>query len=483
MKKLLLSVVMSVGLFANNCETRLFTLQTAPGVSVAEIVSNLSEECGLTVILGDKLTKRKYRFTRLGRLNLKNVSFYKLLDLTLKNSNLDYSIENNILKISYLQTKTFHLDYINSKRIGKAVIDASVDTGVQSTDGQTQGSGSNGDINTISAEDSFDFWETVQKELYAIVNRPGDEYKAPMPIVNKQAGLVTITATPKQMERVENYIKKIERRLHQEVMIDVSILAVFLNDNITTGIDWSKFNLSVNGNAGLERVGVGDNFGNIQVTSSASTLINTALNMTGILDFLKKEGKVVTLSNPKILTLNNQPAIISIGDTYNFNIPTSITISANSNGLGEKSYTPSSIFVGILLNITPEITENGDVILRINPSISELRNPDELSNIGPEGFRQIAPDTKEKKISSVVKVKNGSTLILGGLISNTKNFRINGVPVLKDVPIFGNLFKSNTKDNQRFELVFILRTKILHDAEENLGLKDLGFEKLTYEKK
>ncbi len=489
MRKLLLASLVATSLFANNCENRLFTLQSRPGISALEVVNNISDECGYTVIAKDSYVKRKLYTTRLGRLDLQNVSLYRLLDIVLRDHNINYSLEDNILKINYLVTKTFHLDYVNTRRKSKSVTDASVDIGLANiagggAQGQTTQRGGNGggDINSITAEDDFDFWKNVQEELYQIVNRPGDEYKAPKPVVNRQAGLVTVTATPAQIKRVEEYIKKIEGRLHKEVLIDVSILAVFLNDNITTGIDWSQFGASIEGGAGIERIGSGRSFGDLYIANSVSTLINTSISMAGIIDFLKKEGNVVTLSNPKILTLNNQPAIISIGDNINFNVPTSITISSQGD-LGQKSYTPSSIFVGILLNITPEITDNGDVILRINPSISELRNPDDLNyDTTTQAFREIAPDTKEKKISTVVKVKDGSTLILGGLISNTKNFAINGVPILQDVPLFGNLFKSNRKENQRFELVFVLRTKIVGDNEENLGLKDLGFEKLDYER-
>ena len=474
---------------AEHCTSRLFTLETNPGVTIKEIVTNLADECSLSILIKDSSAKKKLQ-QRVGKLNLQNVSLQRLLNILLKENDLSYTLEGNILKIEYLITKTFKLDYVISKREGKTVTDASVDVG-----GVVQNSGSTTkktrDVNIISSQDNFDFWKNVQDEIYQILNRPGDEYNASKPIVNASAGLVTVTATQKQIKRVERYIEEIERRLHKEVLIDVSILAVFYNKNITTGIDWSRFNLTFNGEqneAGTftptnplltyKGVGIGTNFGNIEFANTATAIVNASLNLSGIIKFLQKNGKVVTLSNPKILTLNNQPAIITIGDNINYNVPTSITISAQGD-LGQKAYTPSSIFVGILLNITPEITDNDEIILRINPSISELRNPEDLYKNSPSGFREIAPDTKEKKISSVVKVKDGSTLILGGLISNTKNFMINGVPILKDIPFFGNLFKSRKRDNQRFELIFVLKPKIIDEKRAlNISLKDLGYEKL-----
>ena len=475
MKYMILIILFIVDLMANSCSTKLFTLQSRPGLQIQEVINTISQECGFSVIVKDKFAQKKLS-TKLGPLYLKQVPITTLLQIILKEHNLDYTLQNNILIIRYLITKTFHLDYVNTYRKSRAVTDASVDIGsfhttnIQSNT-SSQVTQTSGDINSITAEDKFDFWNNIQNELYHIVNRPGDEYQAPQPVIDPQAGLVTITGTPTQIQRVTNYIKKIEERLHKEVFIDVSILAVLLNKNTATGIDWSKFGASIQGDAHLQSKGIGTPL-HLHTFNSVNTLIDTTLSMRGIINFLQQEGKVITLSNPKILTLNNQPAIISIGDTINFNVPTSITIGAQGE-LGEKSYTPSSIFVGILLNITPEITANDNVILRINPSISELRNPDTLTS-QKTSFREIAPDTREKKISTVVRVKNGSTLILGGLISRTKNFTINGVPIMQNIPVLGKLFTNTQKDSGRFELVFVLKTKII-TPNAMIGLDELNY--------
>ncbi|MRI58052.1 MAG: pilus (MSHA type) biogenesis protein MshL [Epsilonproteobacteria bacterium] len=472
---------------ASSCDTKLFTFKSRPGITISEFLSNLSDECGFTIIVKDRYAKKKLR-TRLSKMDIQDVTLHELLDLILNEYGIYYELDKNILKIRYLLTKTFHVDYVISKRSSETVTDASVDVG-----GVAQRSGTvqkkTRDVNKIRSVAEFDLWKDLKKEIFKILNRPEDEYKAPEPIVNPSAGLLTVTATLPQIQRVQNYIQSIQDRLHKEVLIDVSILAVVYNKNITTGIDWSRFSLTLNGDydssgnfvptnpiATYQSVGVGSNFKNLDFASTATAIINSSLHMSAIIDFLEKSGKVVTLSNPKILALNNQPAIISIGDTLNYNVPTTITISGNGN-LGTQSYTPSSVFVGILLNITPEITQDGSIILRINPSISELRDPDEVNRLYTDGgFREIAPDTKEKKISTVVKLKDGSTLILGGLISNTKNFKINGVPILKDIPLFGYLFKSKRDENQRFELVFIIRPKIIDtDKEQRMDLKEFGY--------
>ena len=486
MKKILLVLTLSLFIYAQSgCENRLFTINSKPGIKIKEFIDNLAEECGLTVIYEDRYARKKL-YEHVDRIHLRDVPLSELLNILLSSHDLDWELDKNVLKIRYLITKTFHIDYITSIRKGEATTDASVDIGGTAQDGGVRRE--TRDVNLITSLDEFDFWKNLKAEIYNILNRPGDGYKAPEPIVNENAGLVTVTATKRQVQRVQRYIDMIEKRLHKEVLIDVSILAVLFKDSFTSGIDWSRFNITLNGTLDTENnfiptnpiatyqdVAVGSNFKNLSHATTATTIINAAFNLSGLIDFLQKNGKVITLSNPKILTLNNQPAIITIGDTLNYNVPTSITITANSD-LGEKSYTPSSIFVGILLNITPEITKNNDIILRINPSISELRNPEEAEKSTEAGFREIAPDTKEKKISTVVKVRDGSTLILGGLISNSKNFLINGVPILKDIPVIGNVFKSKKRDNQRFELIFVIKPRIVSEKNNySLSLKDLGF--------
>ena len=361
---------------SEDCRTKLFTIQSAPGVRIGEYISNLADECGLTVLVKDRYARKKLR-SPLGRLNLKNVTLPDLLHILLEEHDLSYTLDGNILKIRYLITKTFRLDYVTTKRKSEATTDASVDVGVGGN-GDNQGTTQGRDINKIQATDEFDFWSKIPKEIADILNRPEDEYKAPPPIVNENAGLVTVTATKEQIARVKRYIDEMESRLHKEVLIDVSILAVVLSKNATTGIDWSRFSLLINGDYDssgkfqpsnplyqYQSVGTGTNFKNLDYASTATAIINSSLHLSGIINFLQQNGNVITLSNPKVLTLNNQPAIITIGDTLNYNVPTQITINSNSN-LGETAYTPSSVFVGILLNITPEITRNP--IQRCSPS-------------------------------------------------------------------------------------------------------------------
>lgn len=455
-----------------DCKMQLFNISSRPGARISDFVNQIADNCSLTVIIKDKYAKKILR-ERLNKIDLKNATIDDVLNIVLKENNLNYELKDSILKISYLITKTFHIDYITTKRKGESTTDASVDIG-----NQTSGGGSStSDVNKIESKDEFDFWKNTKKEIADIINRPEDPYKAPEPIVNPEAGLITVTGTLPQVERVKNYLKQIQDRLHKEVMIDVSIIAVTLNKDFTKGIDWSKFDISLDGSLNFNYNGVGSEILNQSSSSTSTTIFSSNFSMQGLLNFLETNGNVTVLSNPKILTLNNQPALITVGDTINYNVPTEITITQTGN-LGTQSYSPSSIFVGILLNITPEITDDNNIILRINPSVSELKDPTQLKLNENQKFREIAPDTKEKKISSVLKVKDGSTIIMGGLITNSKNLSVNGVPILKDLPIVGYAFKSKNQEYSNTELVFVIKPKIIKSNKKSISLKDLGYKSI-----
>lgn len=460
LKKLVLSGILSLSLFAN-CDMEAFNLANTHPFKIKTMLYQLSDECKFTIIIKDKYADQMLN-QKIDHVFLKNAPLKKVLDVLLKYRGLSYNLQDDILTVSFLQTKTFDLDYLMTKRNSEATTNASVDTGAKSSD-----------INKIESKDSFDFWENTQKEIYNILNRPEDKYKAEEPIIDKNAGLITVTGTSEQIKRVEKYLHKIKHKIHKEVAISVSVIAVTLNKSYKNGIDWSTFQANLTGDENFQYNGTGTKILNEVSSSLSSTFFQSSFSMKGLLNFLHSKGRVEVLSNPKILTLNNQPALITVGDTLNYNVPSNSVVSDGGN-LATQSYTPGSVFVGILLNITPEITDNNHIILRVNPSVSELKDAVQTQLTNGQRFREIAPDISEKKISSVLKIQNNATVVMGGLITKTKNLIENGVPILKDFPIVGNLFKSKDHQYENTELVFVIHAKII-DTDKSVHAHELGF--------
>jgi general secretion pathway protein D len=475
------------------CEYRTFNIKTNNKATGAELLGELAEVCDFSIVVKDTEAEKALA-KNLNGVNIKNLSLDEVFQLVIQDNDLFYVYDKNYLKISALSTKSFKVDYISSIREGKAVINASVDaTPVESTGSGTKNTTSQSQ-NSISSNESFDFWKTISTELTSVLNTGGESYKASSPIINANAGMITVTATKKQLDRVSDYIDLLKDRLHRQVLIDVSIISVALSSSNKTGVDWSKFSLgfsssSIFNNSNQGQTGhtytdsTGATYYDNAITKNYNnlTVVNDAVfSVAGLIDFLGSSGDTKVVSSPKVLTMNNQQALITVGDNINYRIPEDTTNTATTTSTLTTTYTNYSIFIGVLLNITPEISEENEIILRINPSVSNFKySSDDEQQTSP---REIAPDTQEKKLSTVVKVKDGSTIILGGLIASTKGKEDSSVPLLSSIPLLGEAFKHSAETIATSELVFVITPRIIGiKGTDKATLKDLGYSQKIYE--
>jgi len=495
----LFSILTTLPSKANSCESQLFTATLNSALTIADVIENLADECGLTLIVKDSEAKKKLS-DKLYYVKLNNASLNEFLDIILVDNDISYTLEDSILKISYLNTQTFKLDYISGDRKGKSNAHVTIaNSGKEGKGGSSGGGGGTGSKTGVSIEssDDFKFWSKIKKEIHSLLNRPEDEYKAPVPIINPEGGMITVTGTAKQINRVSTYISNLIKQLKSQVLIDVKILSVTFDDSYSTGIDWNQLysfqNMAIasasmlqNNISTLTSENSGGDLSIGDITSESGTepkksgaiITRGSVKINNIVKFLKTQGDVKSISNPKILTLNNQPALISVGNELFYKITsTSILQGASGGGSQQSGETIDSVFAGILLDITPEISEDGSITLKINPSISDTLNT--VSRDG-DGSRNIPPDLSRKQISSVVTLQDGEHVILGGLISSKTGKKISKVPLLGDIPLLEYLFKHETKIENVDELVLIITPHIIKTNKE-LSLEDLGYKKLTYE--
>jgi len=403
----------------------------------------------------------------------------EVLDIVLKENNLSYKLENNILKISYLTTKVFPIDYIISQRKGTGSTDvtlSSSSSGSSSSGSESSSSSSGGGASAesgmkIETTDEVVFWKELDKEFKSILNRPGDTYIAHAPIINKNAGLVTVTATGKQLERFEKYLKKLQDKVQLQVLIDVQLLSVTMSKGKTTGIDWRQLYALQNVQLSMKATDIP-----VEQLGSASTLITLSGggSLNEVIKFLQTQGDVHSISNPKVLTLNNQPALITAGTEYFYKITSTETLAGGTSGTQSKNEVVQSVFAGVLLDITPEISSNDTITLKINPSLSETRTTLKTDS----STRTMPPDLNRRQLSSVVTVKDGNRVILGGLINTRNTTESNKVPLLGDIPIISYLFKYEEKIKQVQELVIVIQPHIIKKEKNNISLKELGYEGL-----
>jgi general secretion pathway protein D len=441
MKKIFILIIFITSIFAADCNKKLFSLHIANPIALKMILSDLVNECKLNIILKDQKAKELINQS-IEFINVENVSFNELLNTIFTQANLFYEIKHKTIIVSYNKTKTFRLDFIPNSISGN--------TNIDSTD----------NANTVKTDYKFDFWENLKNNIVQILKNTDTNYKEP--IIDKNSGLVTVTGNKYQLEEISKYLNDLNSRLHKEVLIDVKIYSVTLSKSHKTGIDWSQLSLSLDKSVPITAS---------NIIGSNAVFKEATFNVSGLLNFLAQNGNVNSISNPKIVTLNNQKALIKVGDTIYYKYVSQITIDNNGNPTTE--YTIDNKFVGALLDITPQISDNNEIILSINPRISAFKDATQLTNTN----RDMPPDTQDNTMISVVKLKNNDTLVLGGLITDDKNLKVNGIPVLKEIPIIKHLFSSREEITTKKELVFVITPHII-DLNRKKTLKDYGYKKL-----
>ncbi|EOG8844178.1 pilus (MSHA type) biogenesis protein MshL [Campylobacter jejuni] len=461
----LINILFCHYLYALDCQKRLFDISINEKLSIQESLDELAKYCSFSIIVKDKIAKEKLEILQ-NSVNIHQMSLDEIFNFFIKEHDLSYDFDGKILRISGINTKIFKISYITSIREGQSITKASVDAKPRQS--EYSGSFDDAEDNMIKSMEKFDFWQNIEKEIIVLLKNSHEDYEAKTPIINPNAGLIIVTGTNSQLKSVKNYLQKLENRLKKQVIIDVSILAVSLNENHSSGINWQNFNIGLNSQVNNENSFIQFQNGQGFVKNLG---LRANLNFDSIINFLSQNGKTSVLSNPKLMALNNQQAIISVGDTINYQVKESSKGTENGTTVSE-SYNNYSIFVGILLNILPEISDDGKIMLRINPSLSDFKYPED--NKRQKEPRTIAPDTIQKKLSSVVQVENNQTLILGGLISHDKSNEKNSINFLSKIPILGSLFKGEVLNSKATEIVFIITPSIV-DSVNAPSLKDLGF--------
>lgn len=513
-KALMLTISLSLmpSIAAADCTYELFTISSAKGTTISSFIDQITDECHYSVLVTDK-DAEKILNQSMNKTNIKNMTINEVLDFVLKENNLAYTLKNRILRISYLETKTYHMDYIASQRKGTGSTDitlsSSNNTNNNSRSGgasrggssgssggqQRQGSSKSNSGIKIESSDEVVFWDHLDQELQSVLNRPEDPYKAAAPLINKNAGLITVTATSQQIKRLDKYIVLLQDKMKYQVLIDVHMLGVTFSDTKSTGIDWAQLyalqNLKVNiDSLSYKNVTKFESDGTITegglnppgLSSSSLIKISGGGSLNEVIKFLKTQGDVYSISNPKVLTLNNQPALITVGTEYFYKIRQSTNQQGTGGGVAATTQNDqiNSVFAGVLLDITPEISSDDTITLKINPSVSQTR--DDVSSAASDSLgRTIPPDLDRRQLSSVVTVKDGNRIILGGLISSKVTNKASKVPLLGDIPGLSYFFKYEEKVKEVEELVIIIQPHIIRKEKNHISLKDLGYEGITNE--
>jgi len=380
-----------------------------------------------------------------------------------------------------LRTEVFKVDYLNVVRNGVSetrVSSGQVSDAGTSSSGSENSTGSNNSSDSENSGDSgrtssvgtristtarSDFWSELQTSLQMLVGAD----KGQQVIVTPQAGIVMVRAQADEIEAVRDYLTKAELIVRRQVIIEAKILEVQLNDGFQSGIDWSAIGEPSDGKTITVRnradststtriITNPDNIGGI---FSVSAQLN---DFTGLIDLLQTQGTVQVLSSPRISTVNNQKAVIKVGTDEFF-----VTeVSSSTTAVGNSAVTTPTVeltpfFSGIALDVTPQISENDEVVLHIHPTVSEVKDQNKSFTVAQDSFNLPLALSSIRETDSIVFARSGQVVVIGGLMQTGSNDTNAGTPFLQDLPFIGEFFKQRRQSSNKSELVILLKPVVM----------------------
>lgn len=323
---------------------------------------------------------------------------------------------------------------------------------------------------------------TLQPRLRA-TEQASKEYEtlqAASIMVNRETGIVLARATSRQHEKIQEFLDLVQTAAKRQVLIEATIVEVGLSKNYQQGIDWQYFNQGnawrAVGQGGTTRTfRVNPTTGAFEATTNVSSLPSAVGNtifsaafkrgdfLTAI-KLLETFGTLKVISSPKLSVLNNQTAMLKVVDNVVYFQVKADTTQNQTGSLSNFTTTPQSVSVGLVMSVTPQISESNQVLLNVRPTISRIigtkRDPHPSL---PSSIPNLVPEIQTREMESLMSVSDGDIAVLGGLMQDEVNDTDDKVPGVSRIPWLGNLFAHKNDTTTKTELVIFLRPTVIKD--------------------
>ncbi len=301
------------------------------------------------------------------------------------------------------------------------------------------------------------------------------EYKtlfAASVIANKETGVLSVRATQRQHQSIQEFIDKVQAGAKRQVLIEASIVEIVLNDQYQAGVDWSRLGSGFT----FQQQLLGASLNAAPAIAIGYTKATALGDLAASIRMLQTFGNTKVLSSPKLMVLNSQTAILKVVDNLvYFTIEANTTAGTSvSPAITTFTTTPHTIPVGVWMSVTPQINENSAVTLNVRPTIARqfgtgVQDPNpSLTTTSITGIRtttiSVIPQIQVREMESMLQVNSGNTVILGGLMQDDISNTSNGIPGVMNAPVIGNAFKAKNESSQKTELVIFLRPTVIPNA-------------------
>ena len=454
---------------------------------VRQFFMGVVEDSNYNMILHPKV---KGRIT----LDLKNVTVIDVMEAVRDAYGYDFELTKTGFSVfpNTMRTRIFTMNYLNVNRTGDSKMSVSSGQVTESVSGTGDSASTSQSVSgsNISTSSTSDFWNELNESLSAIVgNKEGRSV-----VVSPQSGMVVIRAMPYELRAVEKYINKTQSFVQRQVIIEAKILEVELNERFQSGINWAALQTSGNKSALAGQTGGGSIFGGSGVTGIAgatgtlnpsalsqvagtatqafggmfSLALNAGSDFSAFIELLSTQGDVQVLSSPQVSTVNNQKAVIKVGkDEFFITDVESNTSTTTATASTQSNVELTPFFSGVALDVIPQISEDGEIILHVHPTVSTVTEKTKNINVSSGTSLSVPLAVSSiRESDSIIRAKSGQVVIIGGLMQNSVEENVSKVPLLGDIPLLGALFRHTQEINKKSELVILLKPIVVNSDEQ-----------------
>ena len=448
-------------------------------VPVKDVLFALARDAGVNVDVSGDLQGNV-------TINAIDQTLPQILDRLSRQASLRYSLNDGTLVVlpdaPYWQN--YPVDYVNLDRTSEgevtvatqiATVGGSVDEGGESGGGGGGEDSSNGSSTKVKSSSINAFWGLLGANLRQLITGKAQSAESATegddPVVlNPIAGIVSVRGTSLQHQQVGTYIDQVTASAKRQVLIEVTVVEVKLSDQYQAGVDWAR----VSSDGGLGSNGVSSISdligGNLAVPPVFTMTYNNAgRGFSATVKLLEQFGDTKVLSTPRIMALNNQTALLKVVDELVYFTLTSETIESTGPGVPLQRIVTSEVNtvpVGFVMSVTPQINQNGNVSLNVRPTLTRVLDfvVDPAPRLAGSDFDNLVPQLSVKEIESLLEVADGQTVVIGGLMQDSSNKQRDGIPILSQLPLVGDLFSYRDDNVTKSELVVFLRPTVIRSA-------------------
>ncbi len=494
-------------------QSKLVSIAVTDDVSIRDVLFELARLADVDIEIGNGIE---------GGINFRatNKPFNEVVERIADLAGLRYSMKGGILRIErdspYI--KNYSLDFLNIVRSSESTVTLNTDvlSSSNSDSGSSNGNSSSssssenqglksGTSSSINAKAESDLWTAMDASVGEILNyspavssaAAGAAAATPSGsagyVINRQAGVLSANATERQHDMIARFLDTMRRNVSAQVIIEAKIVEVTLDDQFRTGVNWDSV---------LERANINVNFQPITPISAtrgftfglAGGTAGPNRGLEDIVNITQEFGTTRTLSSPRLHAINNQASVLTFAQNRIFFTCNQTGANSATTGGGGTTTTGSAfecergvVPIGILLSIMPSVNlDTQEITLNVRPSLSRqidvVEDPGTRIAAAANSITDLSgevPVVEVRELDSVMKIKNGGVMVIGGLLEDVSTNGSAGIPGLSDIPWVGNAFKSREEQTNKRELIIFIKASIVDSDGQYTPADKRTYEKFT----